>query len=90
MREQSYTEQQIDEEMRKRELKIPEGNLRELALEKVGVEDIPENTVELIARPDIPQETISLTPEPEEDYGLTDDDILYLRTKWGPGYKQSE
>lgn len=87
MRAQDATQQEIDAELQKRKLDIPEGDLREAA----GIPDDGEIAPAILEKPAEFQDTISLVaPEPEEDFGLTEDDIKYLRTKWGPAYKQSE
>lgn len=74
MRNQGYEEAQIAEAVEKAATGIPES----------GVVDIPVYT-------DSQQSANIITQEQEaEDLGLTDEDITYLRLKWGKMYRPEE
>ena len=78
MRAQDATQQEIDAELEKRKLVIPEGDLREAA----GVDDKESFAPIIPEKPEEIENHITIgAPEPEEDFGLTEDDINYLRTK---------
>lgn len=78
------TMQEIDQALRERTFEVPEGQLEE-----------PESPIN-ISSPSIQQpqsyETFSFE-EPAEsasDLGLSEEDVTYLKLKWGSSYKPAE
>lgn len=82
MRDQGYDQQEIDKAIEQVDFTLPEGELPK-----------PEtyNQPSILEMPEIPEkESDFVFEEPEEDLGLTDEEKLAMRLKWGKGYKQEE
>lgn len=82
MRDQGYDQQEIDKAIEQVDFTLPEGELPK-----------PEtyNQPSILEMPEIPEkESDFIFEEPEEDLGLTDEEKLAMRLKWGKGYKQEE
>ena len=75
MKRQGYEAAQIAEAITKASFSLPEGELIEPPA-PINTNDFLNNLIE--------------PPEEEFDLGLTEEDITYLRLKWGKTYKQEE
>lgn len=81
MTHQGYTSAQIDEAIENQMVKVPEAPLRE-----------PEYPAMMAANAPIGDGYTSAVYDESSDLGveLTDEEIIYLRTKWGKSYKPDE
>ena len=82
MRDQGYDQQEIDKAVEQVDFVLPEGEIPK-----------PEtyNQSSILEMPEIPQEQNDFVfEEPEEDLGLTEEEKLAMRLKWGKSYKQEE
>ena len=79
MRDQGYDQQEIDKAIEQTDFILPEG-------------EIPKpTTYDQPLSAGMPQEQSDFVfDEPEEDLGLTEEEKLAMRLKWGKGYKQEE
>lgn len=82
MRDQGYNQQEIDKAVEQVNFVLPEGEIPK---------PISYNQPVVIQMPEMPQEENNFEfDEPEEDLGLTEEEKLAMRLKWGKGYKQEE
>lgn len=75
------TQQEIDKAIRERSFEVPTGELREPGI-PVAINDSPQTFAEPLA--------FEQHVESAEELGLTEDDVIYLKLRWGSSYKPSE
>lgn len=82
MKRQGYDAQQIADAINKASFEIPIGELREPEYPDTPASDEP--TEDYFAN------RAGVVEQTAEDLGLTDEDVTYLRLKWGKAYKPEE